>query len=155
MPGVLRFEDAGRPQNASARAATVAGEQWGVIGRQQLHDCGISPRTVSRWMAAGKLHVIHHGVYAFGHASVPIEGRLVAALLHAGPGAVLSHATAAWWWGLVDKEPRRIESVARRGPDPRPGWSFTTRATSNGPATAASPSPRSPGCCSTSPQGHR
>ncbi len=64
---------------------------------------------MGRWVAAGKLYVIHRGVYAVGHSSIPIEGRLVAALLHAGPDAVLSHATAAWWWGLIDKEPRRID----------------------------------------------
>jgi very-short-patch-repair endonuclease len=26
-------------------------------------------------------------------------------LLYAGPGAMLSHATAAWWWGLIDRAP--------------------------------------------------
>jgi hypothetical protein len=40
---------------------------------------------------------------------VPIEGELVAALLYAGSGSVLSHRTAAWWWGLIDDRPRRIE----------------------------------------------
>jgi hypothetical protein len=29
----------------------------------------------------------------------------VAALLHVGDGSVLSHATAAWWWGLIADEP--------------------------------------------------
>jgi hypothetical protein len=48
-------------------------------------------------------------VYAYGHPSIPIEGELVAALIYAGEGAVLSHRTAAWWWGLVDEAPGRIE----------------------------------------------
>jgi hypothetical protein len=48
-------------------------------------------------------------VYAYGHRSIPIEGELVAALIYVGDGAVLSHRTAAWWWGLVDDRPRRIE----------------------------------------------
>jgi Protein of unknown function (DUF559) len=40
---------------------------------------------------------------------------MVAALLRVGDGAVLSHATAAWWWGLIDIEPQVIElSVTRR-----------------------------------------
>jgi hypothetical protein len=60
-------------------------------------------------LASAKLHVIHHRVYAFGHPSIPIEGKLVAALLYAGPGAVLSHRTAMWWWGLIDDRPSRIE----------------------------------------------
>ncbi|HZU60937.1 MAG TPA: DUF559 domain-containing protein, partial [Solirubrobacteraceae bacterium] len=36
-------------------------------------------------------------------------------LLYAGPGAMLSHATAAWWIGLVEHQPRRIDvSTPRR-----------------------------------------
>jgi very-short-patch-repair endonuclease len=39
------------------------------------------------------------------------EGRLLAAILYAGPGAALSHETAAWWWQLLDREPRTIDVV--------------------------------------------
>ncbi len=86
-------------------ASAVAGEQWGVIGWRQLIDCGFTVAAIERWRAGGKLHVIHWGVYAYGHPSVPVEGRMVAAILHAGEGTVLSHATAAWWWRLIDSEP--------------------------------------------------
>jgi very-short-patch-repair endonuclease len=58
------------------------------------------------------LHTVHRGIYALGHPNVPIEGRLVAALLHAGPGAVLSHHTAAWWWQLLDPVPDVIDVSA-------------------------------------------
>jgi hypothetical protein len=34
---------------------------------------------------------------------------MTAALLYAGPGAVLSHRTAAWWWRLMPDAPNRIE----------------------------------------------
>jgi predicted transcriptional regulator of viral defense system len=98
-----------RRQMASLRAAELAGRQWGVIGHEQLRNCGVSERTSRRWRAAGRLHSIHRGVHALGHRSIPIEGRLVAALLHAGPLAVLSHRTAAWWWGLIDDRPSLIE----------------------------------------------
>ncbi len=50
-----------------------------------------------------------------GHLSSTVESRLAAALLYAGPGAVLSHATAAWWVGLAHSEPRQIDvSTPRR-----------------------------------------
>ncbi len=75
---------------------------------QQLLRCGVSGTTVSRWVADGRLHRVHPGVYAVGHSVLGIRGRLVAALLYAGPGAVLSHQTAAWHWRLIDAEPRRI-----------------------------------------------
>ncbi len=36
-------------------------------------------------------------------------------MLYAGPGAMLSHATALWWRGLIDKQPRPIQvSTPRR-----------------------------------------
>jgi predicted transcriptional regulator of viral defense system len=87
----------------------VAGQQWGVIGARQLEDCGVSRSLASRWRQQRRLHQLFPGVHALGHASVPTEGRLVAALLYVGPSAVLSHATAAWWWGLTDREPPVIE----------------------------------------------
>ena len=90
----------------------VASSQWGVIGLQQLRDCGVDSDTADRWRGAGRLHSIHRGVYALGHSSVPIEGRLVAALLHAGPGALLSHQAAGWWWGFLDYEPGVIDISA-------------------------------------------
>jgi very-short-patch-repair endonuclease len=58
------------------------------------------------------LHTVHRGIYALGHPNVPIEGRLVAALLHAGPGALLSHRAAGWWWGILDREPGVIDVSA-------------------------------------------
>jgi very-short-patch-repair endonuclease len=57
-------------------------------------------------------------VYSVGHAALPVEGRLTAALLFAGPGAAISHATAAWWWGLMEEHPELIDISApgrRRG----------------------------------------
>jgi hypothetical protein len=98
-----------RDQKPTLLAAAVAGQQWGVIGWRQLRDCGVGSSTAQRWRADAKLHIIHRGVYALGHSSIPIEGRLVAALLHAGRDAVLSHATAAWWWGLIAVGPTTID----------------------------------------------
>lgn len=42
-----------------------------------------------------------------------VQGRLVAALLHAGSDAVLSHATAAWWWNLIEDAPSVIDVSSR------------------------------------------
>lgn len=96
-------------KKASIAVAQVSGAQWGVIGAQQLLHCGIGRTSISRWRRQGRLHQLLPGVYAVGHPSVSTEGWLVAALIHAGPGAALSHATAAWWWGLIPKQPGRIE----------------------------------------------
>jgi hypothetical protein len=55
---------------------------------------------------------LYPGVYAVGHRVMPIEGRLFAALLYAGPAAALSHTTAAWWWRIVATEPRIVHLSA-------------------------------------------
>jgi very-short-patch-repair endonuclease len=106
--------------NRTALAARVAAAQWGAIHHRQLLDCGISSSTISRWIAGGRLHPRYPGVYTLGHRALPTEGELTAALLAAGPGATLSHATAAWWWGLIERQPRIIEiSVPRHRRGPR------------------------------------
>lgn len=96
----------------------MATSQWGVISVRQLTGCGVSESTRLRWTAEGRLHRLHRGVYAVGHPAVPYEGRLTAALFAAGPGATLSHGTAAWWWGLCDERPDviHISQDGRRSP---------------------------------------
>jgi very-short-patch-repair endonuclease len=69
---------------------------------------GIDRQTVYRWIREGYLHRRLPGVYAVGHAAPSIEGELAEALLYAGKGAALSHATAAAWLGLLDRRPRMI-----------------------------------------------
>ena len=40
-----------------------------------------------------------------GTARPSVEADLTAAVLYAGPGAMLSHSTALWWRGLIDRQP--------------------------------------------------
>lgn len=79
----------------------VAERQWGVIAAWQLEQCGVSSSALSRWVASGRLHRIYPRVYAVGHRTICAEGRLLAAILYAGPGAALSHTSAASWWELI------------------------------------------------------
>ena len=59
----------------------------------------------------GRLHRIHRGVYAVGHPVLTVDGRRMAAVLAAGPGAVLSHASAAALWEI---RPQRGSHAHRR-----------------------------------------
>jgi Protein of unknown function (DUF559) len=52
---------------------------------------------------------LHRGTYAIGHTAIGRAGGLRAALLACGPGAVLSHGTAAALWGLRDQWPTLID----------------------------------------------
>jgi very-short-patch-repair endonuclease len=83
------------------RVLQLTERQWGVIADWQLAQCGVSRSAVSRWVASGRLHRIYPRVYAVGHRALCTEGKLLAAILYAGPGAALSHASAAHWWELL------------------------------------------------------
>ena len=73
-------------------------------------------------MRRGRLIRIHQGVYAVGHEAVSDRGRMIAALLAAGPGAALSHRTAAYLWTLIPSMPPFAEvTTTDRRPRSRPG----------------------------------
>jgi very-short-patch-repair endonuclease len=94
--------------------AGLAERQWGVLTRAQLERSGLSASGISWALKRERLHLVHPGVYALGHRRLSTEGRLYAAILYGGPGAMLSHVTAAWWWQLWGSEPRWIHiSTAR------------------------------------------
>jgi hypothetical protein len=112
MAKLTRIASTPRKQSASLCIAYLAERQWGVISRTQALGCGLSNTGIWRWMKEGRLHRLHPGIYMVGHRRLGIQGRLVAALLHAGNGAALSHTTAAWWWGLLAAVPRRLHVSA-------------------------------------------
>jgi len=102
--------------------AALGARQAGVVSRRQLLALGLSPRTIARRLAGGRLHALHRGVYAVGHTAVPWEGRARAALLAAGAGAVLSHHSAAIAWRILPDGggPQEV-TVIGRTPRHRPG----------------------------------
>jgi Protein of unknown function (DUF559) len=102
-------------RDISAKVQGLADRQWGRISAAQFAALGVDRRVVMRWSDGGYLHVVHPRVYAVGHRAPCIEADLTAAVLYAGPGAMLSHATALWWLGLTDSQPRTIDvSTPRR-----------------------------------------
>ncbi|HYH52873.1 MAG TPA: type IV toxin-antitoxin system AbiEi family antitoxin domain-containing protein [Solirubrobacterales bacterium] len=83
----------------------LAGRQHGVVSIRQLHRLGYSPKAVRRAVGVGRLHRLHHGVYAVGHTNLSLQGRCLAAVLASGPRALLSHYSAGWLLGLVSTRP--------------------------------------------------
>jgi very-short-patch-repair endonuclease len=88
--------------------ARVAARQHGVVTFTELDEAGIDHSGISRRVQAGRLHRIHRGVYAVGHAGLSNEGRWMAAVLACGPGAVLSHRAAGAIWE-VNPPPSQID----------------------------------------------
>jgi hypothetical protein len=87
----------------------IAQEQAGVVTRAQLLAVSVSPSTIGRALRAARLHPVHRGIYAsVAPELLTEEGHLVAALLAAGEGALLSHRTAAWRWRIIPAPPSVI-----------------------------------------------
>ena len=81
----------------------------------QVEALGVPSVLVARWVSDGYLHHVLPRVYAVGHRAPSVEADVTAAVLYAGPGAMLSHATALWWRGLLDHPPWPIQvSTPRR-----------------------------------------
>jgi very-short-patch-repair endonuclease/transposase len=94
--------------------ARLAERQFARISRAQLREIAASNAGVARWIKDGYLFPVLPRVYAVGSRARTTESDLAAAILYAGPGAALSHATAAWWLGLIDEKPRRIQVTTPR-----------------------------------------
>jgi hypothetical protein len=71
-----------------------------VVALRQLRDLGLSGSGARTRVARGALHRVHLGVYAVGHPTLTAKGRWAAGALACGPGAVLSHRSAAALWGV-------------------------------------------------------
>jgi Protein of unknown function (DUF559) len=85
------------------------------VGAAQLIALGVETRETSRWVSQSYLIPRHPRVYAVGHRAPSVGADLTAAVLYAGPGAMLAHATALWWRGLIEHPPWPIEvSTPRR-----------------------------------------
>jgi hypothetical protein len=102
--------------------ARRAADAWGVLSLDELFACGLSRTEVRVRVRNGQLHPLHRGVYAVGHANVTLEGRFLAAVKASGPGAVLSHVSAAALWGFMQWDDRYPEvTVVGTAPRAHPG----------------------------------
>ena len=85
--------------------AELADRQHGVVSTFQLKALGYSKSAIWRACSSGRIHSVDRSVYAVGHTRLSPHGGCVAAVLASGPGALLSHYSAAWLWGLANWSP--------------------------------------------------
>jgi hypothetical protein len=114
----MRGLDRPPPEHAVAK---LFDRQWGVASLAQLRAAGLSADAVERRVRSGHLHRIYRGVYAVGHRALRAEGHRLAAVLACGPGAVLSHRSAAAHWELLATSQERIDVTAPRSRQGAPG----------------------------------
>jgi hypothetical protein len=76
--------------------------QRGIVTRSQARAAGISTTVIKARVIQGRWQPIYPGVYASFSGELGREAALWAAVLAAGPGAMLSHQSAAELDGLLD-----------------------------------------------------
>jgi hypothetical protein len=87
----------------------LATAQGGVVARWQLIPLGVTPHAIKSWLRSGRLHCLFRGVYALGHRAITPKGHVLAPVLAYGDGAVLSHRSAADWWGFSRTSRRPVD----------------------------------------------
>lgn len=92
-------------RSSFATIARIAGAQHGRISHAQLCAAGVDRDRIKRWRADGRLHPVHVGVYAVGHAAPSLLGDLMAAALAGGDGAVVSHFSAGHLLRILPRRP--------------------------------------------------
>jgi hypothetical protein len=98
-------------------AVLMAGQE-GVAALAQLVALGIGDAAVRKRARAGRLHRVYRAVYALTPVSLlSVKGRYLAAVLACGPGAALSHRSAADLHGLRKTDRAPIDVTV-----PGSGW---------------------------------
>jgi very-short-patch-repair endonuclease len=100
--------------------ADLSATQHALISDRQADALGLTPKMRQTRVRAGRLVRVEPGVLRIAGTPVTYEATLMAAVLAAGPGAVVSHRSAAVLWQLDGFRPGRPEITIPRGAWYRP-----------------------------------
>lgn len=94
--------------------ARFAERQHGVFSRAQALKAGVGAKSIHRRVTSGRWERVLPSVYRITGTGGTWHQRLMAAVLWAGPGAVISHRAAAGLWGIEGFENARPELIVCR-----------------------------------------
>jgi very-short-patch-repair endonuclease len=80
---------------------SLARSQFGLVARRQLVVGGVSEAVTRRRVSVGMLEEVTPRVLRLCGVPGSDAQRLMAAVLHTGSAAILSHSTSACWWGIA------------------------------------------------------
>jgi very-short-patch-repair endonuclease len=106
-----RISNRARPATA---VSSLAARQHGVVSRKQMRELGLSDDVIDGWADAGRIQRMFRSVYAVGRPDLNERGRLLAATLACGRGAVISHRSAAYLLRIGARSPRVIDVIPPR-----------------------------------------
>lgn len=91
------------PTPLSDDCAWLLDRQRGVLARWQAAAVGLDPGTIDTLLRSDRWRQLYRGIYAMYTGNPSRESQLWAGVLRAGPGAALSHHTAAELDSLTDR----------------------------------------------------
>lgn len=93
----------------------VASRQLALVTTGQLRALGLSEAEIEHRLRTGRLHALRRGVHRVDGGPVSTRQAVLAAQLAAGPGALVSHRTAAWLWAIPGAgQPPEVDLLTRR-----------------------------------------
>jgi very-short-patch-repair endonuclease len=95
-------------------AFAFATTHHGLLRRSDADRLGISARAWYRELDAGRLLLLHPGVARAAGAPRTRHQRVLAAVWACGSGAVASHRTSAWLWGVPRADDEPIDVISGR-----------------------------------------
>lgn len=98
-----------------AAIARIAARQHSLFTRAQAHAAGLTDHMIQHRLATGRWVLVARGVYRLAGVPVTWKQRALAACLISGPGAVVSHRSAAVLWGVSGFRPGRLEITVPPG----------------------------------------
>lgn len=109
-----------------SKACALADRQYGVVTRAQLHELGISRRTIARRLRAKVWRTLYPGVVRLLEAKHSAwRQQLMAVLLWLGDDAAVSHHAAARLWEMDGEEDEPIEVSTTRPRNGKPPVGIT------------------------------
>lgn len=109
-----------RRRDAERRIAALAAKQSGLFTYAQALGAGFSPEAIRYRLSCDRFVKLGKGVLSLRGVPASWDRRLWTAVLNSGEGAIASHMTAAFVWGLVEREPPVIDVSVAKTRRPRP-----------------------------------
>jgi very-short-patch-repair endonuclease len=120
MGGGVKTDQAEEVRNELPAACRVLTDgQAGIIARRQAMSAGLPPDVIDGLVRTGRWQRLDYGVYAAFTGEPGREARWWAALLRAGPEAVLSHWTAAVLCDIIGEYYGPVHVTVPRASKPR------------------------------------
>jgi very-short-patch-repair endonuclease len=114
IPCAVTYPAMGRVSHTARVAKKIAGLAWrqhGVVSRRQMLRLGLSEDVIDSWARNGRILRVQRGVYSLGHVNLDARGRIHAAVLACGPGAVASHRSAAYLLRIGQRAPLVVDVI--------------------------------------------